>query len=66
MFRLAPRAQDPALLLSSPSRRCRRISFHLGGECIAAGNPFRAQSMALYDPQQHHTFTFVYGAMILR
>jgi predicted ATPase len=58
MLSLAQRLQDPSLLPRA-YRALQEVSFHLG-ECFAA-KIYGENSVALYDPQQRRTQTFVYG-----
>jgi class 3 adenylate cyclase/predicted ATPase len=58
LFSLAQGAQDPALLLEA--HRVLGLTMFWLGENVTARAHFE-QGMALYDPQQHHSHTFVYG-----
>ena len=58
MLSLTQHLQDPSLLPRA-YRALQEVSFHLG-ECFAA-KIYGENSVALYDPQQRRTQTFVYG-----
>jgi class 3 adenylate cyclase/predicted ATPase len=55
---LAQHTQDPGMLLAA-HRAVGTTLFHLGE--VAAALTHWTQGMALYDPQQHRTYVFVYG-----
>ena len=59
LMRLAQSIQDPALLLESYFARG-TTSFWLGQ--IPFAKEYLEQSVALYDPQQHHSHAFLYGS----
>jgi predicted ATPase len=58
LLTLAHQAQDPALLLEAHHALWPTL-FYLGELTAARGH--LAQGMALYDPEQHRSLTFLYG-----
>src|SRR5262249_8181060 len=58
LLTLAKQVQDSAMLLAA-YRALGSTLFHLGA--VAAAHRHFAQSMGLYDPQQHRAYAFLYG-----
>src|SRR5262249_53578084 len=58
LLTLAQQAQDPAMLVAA--HRALGTSLFFMGEVASAHTHF-AQGLALYDPQQHRVYAFLYG-----
>ncbi len=58
LLHLAQRQDDPALLLEA--YEATGLTLFYFGE-LARARAYLERSMALYDPQQHHTHVFLYG-----